>query len=157
MGVAWPGFDDSLASWGGGRVQERRCGRQLDDTLRWAEEGVLAHGGRLPFLQVATWNDIEEGSDIEDGVDGCITTLARLAMGTDGDNVTWTVDDPEAWVSEVRVLRQVDPTRWVDVARARVSAGSVTVPVASPSVHTYLVVAQAPALMRNGLAVTSYP
>lgn len=155
VGVAWPGFDDSLASWGGGRVQPKRCGRQLDDTLRWAEEGVLAHGGRLPFLQIATWNDIEEGSDIEGGVDGCITTMASVVTGSLADNVTWTVDDPEAWVSDVRVLRRVDPTRWVDVARVPVTEGSVTVPVASPDAHTYLVVAQAPALMRNGLAVAS--
>ncbi len=64
VGAVWPGFNDSLAPW---RVGTPRCiaqreGRTWDDT--WA----LALEHQPPIVQIATWNDWEEGSAIEPGV-----------------------------------------------------------------------------------------
>lgn len=55
---AYPGFDDSMASWGKKRMMSRRLGRTLTDTL-----------GQVPktakYVLLSTWNDYEEGSQIE--------------------------------------------------------------------------------------------
>jgi len=70
IGGVWPGFDDSKASWGLNRHVDRRCGQTLEDTLgvaRRYEDGAI----HMPFLMIATWNDYEEGTAIENGVSNC--------------------------------------------------------------------------------------
>jgi hypothetical protein len=70
VGGVWPGFDDSKASWGLNRHVDRRCGQTLEDTLavaRHYENGTI----HMPFLMIATWNDYEEGTAIENGVAHC--------------------------------------------------------------------------------------
>ena len=39
---AWPGFDDSKASWGLNRHMDTRCGKTLEETLQIAAEKILA-------------------------------------------------------------------------------------------------------------------
>lgn len=69
VGGIWPGFDDSKASWGLNRHMDRRCGQTLEDTLAIAHhyESQMS----VPFLMLATWNDYEEGTAIENGVSNC--------------------------------------------------------------------------------------
>jgi hypothetical protein len=69
VGGVWPGFDDSKASWGLNRHIDRRCGRTLEDTLAVARryQSLVP----MPFLMIATWNDYEEGTAIENGVANC--------------------------------------------------------------------------------------
>lgn len=66
VGTAWPGFDDTKASWSLDRHIDQRCGKTFEDTLR------LFHSYNqvkpMPFLMIATWNDYEEGTAIEAGV-----------------------------------------------------------------------------------------
>lgn len=70
VGTIWPGFDDSRASWTLNRHMDRRCGKTFEDTLHLFREND--DGGRpMPFLLVATWNDYEEGTQIENGVAHC--------------------------------------------------------------------------------------
>ena len=44
-------------------------------------------GTTLPFFQVATWNDYDEGTEIETGIDNCISALSASVTGT---TVNWT-------------------------------------------------------------------
>ena len=70
VGTIWPGFDDSKASWGLNRRIDRRCGKTFEDTLHVFRQ----HNDPsrpMPFLLIATWNDYEEGTQIEDGVAHC--------------------------------------------------------------------------------------
>jgi hypothetical protein len=70
VGGVWPGFDDSKASWGLNRHMDRRCGGTFEDTLqvfRQYDDGSF----HMPFLLIATWNDYEEGTQIENGVAHC--------------------------------------------------------------------------------------
>jgi hypothetical protein len=70
VGGVWPGFDDSKASWGLNRHMDRRCGQTLEDTLhvfRQYDDGNFT----VPFLLIATWNDYEEGTQIENGIQHC--------------------------------------------------------------------------------------
>src|SRR2546423_802940 len=67
VGTIWPGFNDTKASWSLNRHMDRRCGETFENTLK-----VFHHyydpEHPMPFLLIATWNDYEEGTQIETGV-----------------------------------------------------------------------------------------
>jgi hypothetical protein len=65
VGTAWPGFDDSKASWSMNRHIDGRCGKTFDDTLQLFH--YYNQFESMPFLMIATWNDYEEGTAIEAG------------------------------------------------------------------------------------------
>ena len=70
VGAAWAGFDDRKASWGQGRYMAQRCGATFADTMKLPREYYSADNS-LPFLLVATWNDYEENTAIERGLEKC--------------------------------------------------------------------------------------
>jgi hypothetical protein len=70
VGAAWPGFDDSRASWTQNRHMNARCGKTFEDSLRLFRR-YYNNGRQLPFLLIETWNDYEEGTAIEKGVARC--------------------------------------------------------------------------------------
>jgi len=70
VGAAWPGFDDKLASWSKSRKMDGRCGKTFDDSLRVFRR-YFNEQKPLPFLMINTWNDYEEGTAIERGIDRC--------------------------------------------------------------------------------------
>jgi hypothetical protein len=70
VGSAWPGFDDSPASWSRNRRMDYRCGRTFEDTVRLFRR-FYGESDPLPFLLIVTWNDYEEGTAIERGLPGC--------------------------------------------------------------------------------------
>ena len=70
IGAAWPGFDDSKATWSQNRKMDARCGRTFLDTLHIFRR-YYGPQHPLPFLMIETWNDYEEGTAIERGVDTC--------------------------------------------------------------------------------------
>jgi hypothetical protein len=70
VGAAWPGFNDAKASWSQNRKMSARCGRTFDDTLRMFRR-YYNEQRPIPFLMIETWNDYEEGTAIENGVESC--------------------------------------------------------------------------------------
>lgn len=101
---AWKGFDDRMAnwspSWANGapvpanvtaphypRVTSQQCGNTWLDTF--AEAGkYFGASVQLPFLMVGTWDDYEEGTEIETGIDNCVTALTA---SVDGRTLRWTI------------------------------------------------------------------
>jgi hypothetical protein len=70
VGGAWPGFDDTRASWSLNRHISRRCGMTMRDTLHLFRE-YYDNSNPLPFVMIATWNDYEEGTAIEREISDC--------------------------------------------------------------------------------------
>ena len=70
VGTVWPGFDDTRASWSLNRHIDQRCGKTLQDTLRVFMENNDPDRP-IPFVLIATWNDYEEGTAIENGLARC--------------------------------------------------------------------------------------
>jgi hypothetical protein len=70
VGGAWPGFDDTPASWSRNRKMNARCGKTFEDSLRMFRR-YYTDGRQLPFLLIETWNDYEEGTAIEKGIARC--------------------------------------------------------------------------------------
>jgi hypothetical protein len=82
VGTAWPGFDDTKASWSLDRHIAERCGKTFEDTLH------IFHSynqlNPMPFLMIATWNDYEEGTAIESGVGRKCVATATTGSHQDG-------------------------------------------------------------------------
>jgi hypothetical protein len=70
VGAAWPGFDDTRASWSRNRHMADRCGKTFEDSVRVFRR-YFTDSNPLPFLMVVTWNDYEEGTAIERGFSRC--------------------------------------------------------------------------------------
>ncbi|UXX78285.1 T9SS type A sorting domain-containing protein [Reichenbachiella carrageenanivorans] len=78
-GAVWPGFDDRQASWGQNRWVDRRAGATYEDT--W--DLVHANSADLDWVIIETWNDWNEGTEIEpntvDGFTYVLKTAANIA------------------------------------------------------------------------------
>lgn len=74
FGSTFRAFDDSIASWAppGGRHIASLCGKTWLDT--WAQ----ARTATLDSVQLVTWDDYEEGTELETGVDNCAALKATL-------------------------------------------------------------------------------
>ena len=70
VGGVWPGFNDTKASWSLNRHMDRRCGQTFEDTLKLFHRYDDSERP-MPFILIATWNDYEEGTQIETGVSDC--------------------------------------------------------------------------------------
>jgi PKD repeat protein len=116
MGSGYKGFNDSLAAWGTGRLINQQCGQTW---LKSMAEAGKYYSSTLPlaFLQVVTWNDYEEGTEIETGIDNCVTVNAAVTgtvaswsitgqantvdhysiyLSQDGQNLMWLADSASA-------------------------------------------------------------
>ena len=86
IGAGYKGFNDSLASWGHRLKMTQQCGQTW--LASFAEAGkYYSINNQLENLQVVTWNDYEEGTEIETGIDNCITVVPAL----NGSVLTWAV------------------------------------------------------------------
>lgn len=86
VGGAWPGFDDSKASWSLNRHMSARCGQTFWDTFGIWRKYVPADQA-IPFLLIQTWNDYEEGSALEPGVPTCGGTSQQSSPNNSSANV----------------------------------------------------------------------
>ena len=75
VGGAWPQFDDSKASWSLNRRISARCGQTYSDSIQLWKKFFPADQV-IPFMLVQTWNDYEEGSEIETGIPTCSSLAA---------------------------------------------------------------------------------
>jgi hypothetical protein len=80
VGATYKGFNDTLASWGSNRIMSQQCGQTWLQTFSKIN-GLYNSGKQLPVLQLVTWNDYEEGTEIESGIDNCVS-ISASASGT---------------------------------------------------------------------------
>jgi PKD repeat protein len=112
-GSAYKGFNDTLAAWGTDRIVNQQCGQTWLKTVAEAGKYYSATKQMLG-IQLVTWNDYEEGTEIEAGIDNCVTVAASVSGTTaswgitglmntvnhfsvyasqDGQNLMWLADE----------------------------------------------------------------
>lgn len=79
VGGAWPKLDDHKASWSLNRHISARCGQTYTETLNMWRKFFPA-GQTIPFVMIETWNDYEEGSEIEPGIPTCTEPSSKTAL-----------------------------------------------------------------------------
>jgi len=86
VGAAYKGFNDSLAAWGSNRIMGQQCGQTWLQTFSEIN-GLYNSGNQLPALQLVTWNDYEEATEIESGINNCLAVSAAAS----GNTLKWTI------------------------------------------------------------------
>ncbi len=103
VGATYKGFNDTLASWGSNRIMGQQCGQTWLQTF--AKVNTLYNSGKqLSDLQLVTWNDYEEGTEIESGIDNCFTLSASVS----GNALQWTIGGNEETVEKYTVYVSSD-------------------------------------------------
>lgn len=101
VGAGYKGFNDTLASWGSDRIMGQQCGQTWLHTFS-AINGLYNSGKQLPALQLVTWNDYEEGTELESGISNCLTVSASVsgnALNWTASGDTTTIDHYVAYIS----------------------------------------------------------
>ncbi len=89
------GFNDSMASWGMNRIINQNCGSTWINTFK--EIGnYYSQTNQLESLQLVTWNDYEEGTEIETGIDNCMTVSQPKVQGS---TLSWSTVASESTAS----------------------------------------------------------
>lgn len=93
VGASYKGFNDSLASWGSNRLMQQQCGQTWlgvfnDANSRWSTSDQLA------WFQLVTWNDYEEATEIETGIDNCFGITSSVS----GNALNWSVTGNESTI-----------------------------------------------------------
>src|SRR6266480_1638703 len=103
IGASYKGFNDTLASWGLNRIMTQRCSHTWLQTF--AKINSLYNSTKqLDALQLPTWNDYEEGTEIETGIDNCMSLSASLS----GNTLQWTVSGYEDTLDHYWVFISTD-------------------------------------------------
>jgi hypothetical protein len=103
IGSAYKGFDDSRAEWGKNRHIPEQCGMTWLQSFAKANQYYSARN-QLPMLLVVTWNDYEEGTEIETGIDNCVSVSASV----EGGRLTWSISGDERTIDHYRILATSD-------------------------------------------------
>jgi len=103
FGGSAKGFNDSLASWSANRFVSEQCGQTWLNSIQSAAS-YYSSANQLPFMMIATWNDYEEGTTIESGIDNCLSLSASatpqtLVWSLSGAGVESTVDHYTVFIS----------------------------------------------------------
>ena len=135
VGALWKGFNDILADWApaGGRHIEQNCGQTWLNTFAYANQ-YYSSSNQLQAVQLVTWNDYEEGSEIESGIDNCVSLAAAIS----GTKLTWSISGQENTVDHYKVFISTDGqnlmpltdmsvgTRALDLSTYGLGAGAYT-------------------------------
>jgi hypothetical protein len=103
VGAAYKGFNDSLAAWGSGRIMGQQCGQTWLQTFSEVN-GLYSPTQQLNDIQLVTWNDYEEGTEIESGIDNCFA----ISGSTSGTDLQWTISGDESTVDHYTVYISAD-------------------------------------------------
>jgi hypothetical protein len=101
-GSGFKGFNSSLADWGAGRIMDQSCGQTWITSL--TEGNKYYTGSALPYLQIATWNDYNEGTEIESGIDNCYTTSGSVS----GQTLTWTLNPTNSAMASLSTVAYME-------------------------------------------------
>ena len=100
IGLLQKGFDDSNASWGTApyRVTSQRCGQLVLNDASMVSNYFGWGGGKpqIPYVQVATWNDSEEGTEIETGISNC-QSFSGISVNTTSNTLNWTLSSSDLY------------------------------------------------------------
>ena len=148
-GASYKGFNDSLASWGSGRVMRQQCGQTWLQTFKKIN-GMYNSSKQLDALQLVTWNDYEEGTEIESGIENCFSASASIS----GGRLQWSIKGNENTIDHYTVFVSTDGQNLMELTQA--GAGNHSIDLASYSLpagnYTLYVQAVGKPVFRNHMS-----
>lgn len=158
VATAYKGFNDTQAAWGTNRLISQQCGQAWQQTFREAGN-FYSSSNQLPAIQIATWNDYEEGTAIEPGIDSCI----YLTPSQSGSTINWqvnggaesTIDHYTVFISSdgaslAKLSDVPNGTHKFDLNSLNLSAGSYLIYVKATGAASFLNKMSPPISYRSG-------
>jgi hypothetical protein len=155
VGAAYKGFNDSLAAWGSHRIMGQQCGQTWLKTFSEIN-GLFNPTKSLPALQLVTWNDYEEGTEIESGIDNCFSVSAAVS----GTSLNWTPQGDEGTVDHYQLYISSDGQNLMPLANMAVGLRSANLCSYSMSAGNYVLYVQAvgkPSMVNQISSPASFP
>ena len=138
VGAAYKGFNDSLASWGSNRIMGQQCGQTWLQTFSEANS-LYNSGKQLSSLQLVTWNDYEEATEIESGINNCVSISASAS----GNALNWKIQGNESTVDHYTAYISTDGQNLMSLGDASSGASSLNLCSYSISNGNYIAYVQA--------------
>lgn len=154
VGATYKGFNDSLASWGSGRYIDQQCGQTWLQTFSQINS-LYNSGQQLPYLQMVTWNDYEEGTEIESGIDSCFSLSASVS----GSTLEWSINGNENTVDHYTVYSSTDGQNLQQLTQVKPGVHSVdlcSLSMGSGSQQLYVQAVGKPSLANRMASPVSY-
>ncbi len=154
MGATYKGFNDTMASWGSNRIMGQQCGQTWLQTFSELNN-MYSAGKQLPYLQLVTWNDYEEATEIESGIDNCLSVSASVG----GNNLQWVVNGKENTVDHYTVYISLDGQNLMpltDIANGIHSLNLCGFPIPSASYQMLVQAVGKPTLANQMSGPTAY-
>ena len=120
VGATYKGFNDTLASWGSHRIMAQRCGQTWLQTFSEIN-GLYNSGKQLSTLQLVTWNDYEEATEIESGIDNCVSLSGSIS----GSTLSWGVKGDDSTLDHYTVFVSSDGQNLMSLGDQSVGSNSV--------------------------------
>ena len=137
-GSGYKGFNDVLAAWGSGRLIGQQCGQTWLQSVADANKYYSATKQMLG-IQLVTWNDYEEATEIETGIDNCVTVTAAVAATT----VSWSITGQMNTVDHFSVFASQDGENLMWLADAATSVTSLNLASFNLNSGNYIVFVKA--------------
>lgn len=138
VGSAYKGFNDSIASWGQNRLLYQQCGQTWLSTMR--ETGrYFSSSNQLDWMQLVTWNDYEEGTALETGIDNCVSVAASLS----GTILKWTLNGQQNTIDHFNVFISLDGANLMRLASVAASSRALDLSTFSLASGTYKLLVKA--------------
>ena len=115
-GAFFKGFDDRLAPWGLGRRIDQACGLTFIRSLSAVAKYLSKSSSNLLLLQGATWNDYEEGTELETGIDNCGAVSASVSGTIVRPVPSFAKPGSEETVDHYEIYISVDGKHLIDAA-----------------------------------------
>jgi hypothetical protein len=154
VGATYKGFNDSLASWGSGRIMGQQCGQTWLQTFSEIN-GLYNSGKQLTGLQLVTWNDYEEATEIESGIDNCFL----LSGSTSGNTLQWNISGNENTVDHYTVYISADGQNLMaltDVATGNYSLNLCAFPIPNATYTMFVQAVGKPTLANQITGAINY-
>lgn len=102
-GATYKGFNDYLADWTLHRVVNQNCGQTWLSTFSEINH-FYSSSTNLESLQLVTWNDYEEATEIESGIDNCVSVSASVS----GTTLSWSISGSESTIDHYTIFVSQD-------------------------------------------------
>ena len=154
VGASYKGFNDSLASWSANRIMQQQCGQTWLSSFGKANS-MWSVSKPLAWFQLVTWNDYEEATEIETGIDNCVSVSASVA----GSTLNWSITGNENTLDHYTVFISNDGENLMSLGDFPNGTHSLDLSSYGFPLGTYSVYAKAvgkPSILNHMSAAASY-
>lgn len=137
-GSAYKGFNDSIAAWNANRYISQQCGQTWLQSM--ADAGnYYSIADQMFGVQIVTWNDYEEGTEIETGIDNCVTVNASVS----GTVASWSITGQSNTIDHYTVFLSQDGENLMALADVPITQHSLDIAAFGMNSGSYYVFVKA--------------